>query len=119
MRLNKIIAFISFTFLFCCSDLNQQLAIAGKNKEEIKSALSEVPKNQLEGMEWLVKHMPEQDLKTVTSQFLLKNCNFYIVTVPTPIYPNNKPDLRPLNSACKIIAKNIPTIIWTKNATIF
>lgn len=38
---------------------------------------------------------------------LLKNCNFYIVTVPTPIYPNNKPDLRPLNSACKIIAKNI------------
>ncbi len=37
----------------------------------------------------------------------LRKSNFYIVTVPTPIYPNNKPDLRPLNSACKIIAKNI------------
>lgn len=38
---------------------------------------------------------------------LLKKCNFYIVTVPTPIYKDNKPDLRPLYSACKIIAKNI------------
>jgi len=38
---------------------------------------------------------------------LLKKCNFYIITVPTPIYSNNKPDLRPLNSACKIISKNI------------
>ena len=38
---------------------------------------------------------------------LLKKCNFYIVTVPTPIYPNNKPDIRPLNLACKIIARNI------------
>ena len=38
---------------------------------------------------------------------LLKKCNFYIVTVPTPIYKDNKPDLRPLYSACKVIAKNI------------
>tara|TARA_X000001036_G_scaffold64127_1_gene54747 strand:+ start:14538 stop:15641 length:1104 start_codon:yes stop_codon:yes gene_type:complete len=75
MRLNKIIVFISFIFLFCCSDLNQQLVIAGKNKKEINTALSEVPKNQLEGMKWLVKHMPDQDLKTVTSEFLIENCN--------------------------------------------
>ncbi|MBD1140977.1 nucleotide sugar dehydrogenase [Pelagibacterales bacterium SAG-MED39] len=37
----------------------------------------------------------------------LKQCNFYIITVPTPIYRDNKPDLRPLNSACEIISKNI------------
>mgnify|MGYP000544237447 CR=1 FL=1 len=71
----KLIRTIIFFYLFSCSDINQELVIAGKNKEEIKMALMNVPKNQLEGMEWLIKHMPEEDLKTVTSQFLLENCN--------------------------------------------
>lgn len=35
----------------------------------------------------------------------LENCNFYIVTVPTPITKNKKPDLGPLLSASQIIAK--------------
>jgi UDP-N-acetyl-D-galactosamine dehydrogenase len=35
----------------------------------------------------------------------LTDCNFYIVTVPTPITKNKKPDLGPLISASKIIAK--------------
>lgn len=40
----------------------------------------------------------------------LKSCNFYIVTVPTPIDSHNIPDLRPLQSASqtvgKLLAKN-------------
>lgn len=35
----------------------------------------------------------------------LANCNFYIVTVPTPIDHNKKPDLRPLISASTTIGK--------------
>jgi len=35
----------------------------------------------------------------------LKDCNFYIVTVPTPIKKNNKPDLGPLLSASNLVAK--------------
>ncbi|MBC7381852.1 MAG: nucleotide sugar dehydrogenase [Bacteroidia bacterium] len=35
----------------------------------------------------------------------LKSCNFYIVTVPTPIDHNKKPDLRPLISASTTIGK--------------
>ena len=35
----------------------------------------------------------------------LKNCNIYIVTVPTPVDKNNKPNLKPLISATKIVSK--------------
>lgn len=34
----------------------------------------------------------------------LEACNFYIVTVPTPVDKNKKPDLTPLSSASKMIA---------------
>jgi len=37
----------------------------------------------------------------------IKNCNFYIITVPTPIYQNNKPNLEPLKSAVEMITKFI------------
>ena len=34
----------------------------------------------------------------------LKSCNFYIITVPTPINKNKRPDLGPLISASNLIA---------------
>jgi UDP-N-acetyl-D-galactosamine dehydrogenase len=37
----------------------------------------------------------------------LKNCNFYIVTVPTPIDDNNTPDLTPLQRASETVSKVI------------
>lgn len=35
---------------------------------------------------------------------LLKSCNIFIITVPTPIYPNKKPDLRSLTNATEVVA---------------
>ena len=35
----------------------------------------------------------------------IKNCNVFIVTVPTPIKKNKSPDLTHINGACKIIGK--------------
>ena len=35
----------------------------------------------------------------------LKRCNFYIVTVPTPIFKNKSPNLEPLYNACSILKK--------------
>ena len=46
---------------------------------------------------------------------LIKESNFYIVTVPTPINKNNTPDLKLLIHACKIIAK----VISINNIVIF
>ena len=37
----------------------------------------------------------------------LADCNFYIITVPTPIDENNAPDLKPLQSASKTVGKVI------------
>ncbi len=37
----------------------------------------------------------------------LKEARFHIVTVPTPIDGNNKPDLRPIESASKMIGANL------------
>lgn len=35
----------------------------------------------------------------------IKDCNFYIITVPTPIDQYNKPDLNPLKSASSMVGK--------------
>jgi len=37
----------------------------------------------------------------------IKDCNFYIVTVPTPVDRNNRPDLTPLLKASEIVGKVI------------
>ena len=38
---------------------------------------------------------------------IIKNCNFYIVAVPTPVDLDNRPDLRPLLSASETVGKVI------------
>lgn len=43
---------------------------------------------------------------TSNSKFL-KNCNIFIVTVPTPVDKYNNPDLTPLINATKLIANNL------------
>ena len=35
----------------------------------------------------------------------LKNCDIYIITVPTPVDKSNKPDFHPLKSASKLVGK--------------
>lgn len=57
------------------ADFQKQLDIAGKNRLEIEQAIREVPEDQKAGMAWLLIHMPEEDLKTLTGEFLLTNCD--------------------------------------------
>jgi UDP-N-acetyl-D-galactosamine dehydrogenase len=47
----------------------------------------------------------ENGLTFTTNENDLKACNFYIVTVPTPIDKNNKPDLTPLYKASETVGK--------------
>ncbi len=53
--------------------LDISLSKAGKNRAELEQALRDVPSEQKDGMEFLVRHMPEQDLKTLSAKFLLEN----------------------------------------------
>ena len=73
MKINRLIIFFCFCFIFG-GNIDRELKIAGKNKKEIQNAIRRVPKAQRAGMEWLIKHMPQEDLKTVSSRFLLDNC---------------------------------------------
>ena len=74
MKLYTVSFFLLFCFLFG-GDIREELERAGKNKGNIQKAMDTVPKNQRAGMEWLIKHMPKEDLKTVSSRFLLDNCD--------------------------------------------
>ena len=45
--------------------------------------------------------------KITSKSSLLNKSNFFIITVPTPVKTNLKPDLRHLKSASKIVGKNL------------
>ena len=71
---NSLIIVFYFSLL-AGADLEKQLSIAGNNRIEIERAINEVPREQSSGMVWLITHMPDQDLKTLSAEFLLSNCN--------------------------------------------
>lgn len=47
------------------------------------------------------------EFKCTTSIEDIKECNFYVVAVPTPVDDNNRPDLRPLWGASETVGKVI------------
>ncbi|MFA0006062.1 Vi polysaccharide biosynthesis UDP-N-acetylglucosamine C-6 dehydrogenase TviB [Vibrio splendidus] len=49
--------------------------------------------------------MEAKSLTYTTSLEDIKNCNFYIITVPTPIDDSNAPDLTPLKKASEALSK--------------
>tara|TARA_B100000408_G_scaffold83177_1_gene63599 strand:- start:314 stop:1423 length:1110 start_codon:yes stop_codon:yes gene_type:complete len=70
----------SLILLFCFgllegSDLEKRLSLAGNNRSEIEQAITEIPDEQYRGMEWLITHMPDEDIKTLSAEFLINNCS--------------------------------------------
>lgn len=53
--------------------LTTALERAGENRAELEKALADAPEDERDAMRWLVAHMPEADLKTLSSAFLLEN----------------------------------------------
>lgn len=49
----------------------------------------------------------EKGFKSTTSIQDIKNCNFYVVAVPTPVDVNNRPDLKPLIDASRVVGEVI------------
>lgn len=58
-----------------CDELQSALGKAGPNRSELELALEKVPDSQREGMEFLIRYMPERDLSTLKADFLLTNVN--------------------------------------------
>lgn len=70
--------------------------ISTKRIEELKSGLDRT------------LEISSEDLKQTKAQFVyqteeIKNCNIFIITVPTPINESKQPDLKPLLSASKTV----------------
>ncbi|MEM8736596.1 MAG: transglutaminase domain-containing protein, partial [Planctomycetota bacterium] len=59
----------------CSADdsLEHALETAGENRGQLERALQEVPESQSEGMEFLIRYMPERDLTSLRADFLLTN----------------------------------------------
>ncbi len=54
--------------------LQAQLEKASANRAELQSALDRSPAEEREGLEFLIENMPERDLKSLKSDYLLENC---------------------------------------------
>jgi UDP-N-acetyl-D-glucosamine/UDP-N-acetyl-D-galactosamine dehydrogenase len=74
------------------------------NKGRIKELVGgydrtlEMSSDELSASKLLTYHCDEQ---------CLPDCNYYVITVPTPIDANNSPDLRPLVEASKLVGRHI------------
>ena len=70
------------------------------NKSRIEELKSEID-NTLEVQSSELKSA--NNLSYTQSADDLKDCNFYIITVPTPVDANKNPDLTPIKSASKLV----------------
>ena len=61
----------------------------------------------LEVSDEVLKNALENGFKCTTDIEDIRNCNFYIIAVPTPVDENNRPDLRPLWGASETVGKVI------------
>ncbi len=56
--------------------LDSAFVKAGENGVEIQKALAEAPKEQKEGMAFIISYMPKRDLTTLSAEFLLENAEY-------------------------------------------
>ncbi len=58
------------------TDLDARLSQAGKNRAELELALERAPEPQRADLEFLILHMPDSDLRSLSSEFLLENLEY-------------------------------------------
>ncbi|WP_417886171.1 nucleotide sugar dehydrogenase [Zunongwangia sp.] len=75
--------------------------------QELKQGVDFTHEISSEALQKVLKEEDSDDngLFCVSDSAYLKDCNFYIITVPTPVDKNNNPDLNPLYKSSKTIAK--------------
>ena len=78
--------------------VQEALVRSGENRASLELALRQIPAEQREAMEFLIANMPDRDLKTLTTDFLLENVQLSFAAVnatpwkdqiPNDIFLNN------------------------------
>lgn len=88
MNIKSVLVLLAFGLSACSSGryagvpkeyhalIDRTIATAGDNAKELKKALKEVPRNECEGMAFLISYMPERDAKSLSADFLLENVQY-------------------------------------------
>ncbi|QDT09646.1 transglutaminase domain-containing protein [Planctomycetes bacterium K23_9] len=71
--------------------LRDRLDLAGDNRDEIARAIAEAPIQSRKGMEFLVLHMPVQDLQSLSADFLLENTRLAYLSRQTDAWARDVP----------------------------
>lgn len=95
--------------------IDRTIATAGDNAKELKKALKEVPRNEREGMAFLISYMPERDAKSLSADFLLENVEYaYKVRAEFP-WAKEVPDSVFLNDVVAYANLNENRESWRKD----
>ena len=80
-----------------------------KRIEELRTGIDNTFEVDNELLQDVLKASPSYDPGLFCSCDLddIRDCNYYIVTVPTPVDKNNRPDLEPLHKASETVGKVI------------
>lgn len=70
-----------------------------------KNRIKELKKNFDENNEISYLKLRNSNINYSFNPDDLKNCNIFIITVPTPVLKNNQPDLEPLKNSSKLVGK--------------
>lgn len=88
MNIKSVLVLLAFGLSACSSGryagvpkeyhalIDRTIATAGDNAKELKKALKEVPRNECEGMAFLISYMPERDARSLSADFLLENVQY-------------------------------------------
>lgn len=78
-----------------------------KRVDELMSGIDHTLEVEANILQSVLKKQANDDIGLVCSYNLddIKDCNYYIVTVPTPVDKNNRPDLTPLYKASETVGK--------------
>lgn len=88
MNIKSVLVLLAFGLSACSSGryagvpkeyhalIDRTIATAGDNAKELERALKEVPRNEREGMAFLISYMPERDAKSLSADFLLENVEY-------------------------------------------
>lgn len=88
MNIKSVLVLLAFGLSACSSGryagvpkeyhalIDRTIATAGDNAKELERALKEVPRNEREGMAFLISYMPERDARSLSADFLLENVQY-------------------------------------------
>lgn len=127
MNIKSVLVLLAFGLSACSSGryagvpkeyhalIDRTIATAGDNAKELKKALKEVPRNEREGMAFLISYMPERDAKSLSADFLLENVQYAYKARAEFLWAKEVPDSVFLNDVVAYANLNENRESWRKD----